>query len=314
MELEVQGKSIFEKDIVLFDSNNKRNTKDNNDENNKLREQIINAIINKFIPETWYENKMWCDLRNELMNYILHFGIDYISVKCRIKAGRKHNCDFEFIFTLTDNTELYRNVEFKFNTVCAMNCPQILSLASNECDYAEIFYDNYLPKIAKLYGITHLLPDKETYLRYIHQPDFKKLQFFQNLRDNENKYKRAKLAIVNKSIHEFLKTYTKKISYEYFQNKFKNQSDKNYLCYYKGQIYIDKIKPKELQITSHRLKSSKNYYNTIILYTKTSTELHMRFRWKNHNGILFPAWQIKLHRFDDINNGPIMNKVFNSKY
>ena len=125
---------------------------------------------------------------------------------------------------------------------------------------------------------------------------------------------RKRDAIVNKSIHEFLKTYTKKISYEYFQNKFKKQSDKNYLCYHKGKIYTDRIKPKELQITSHRLKSSKNYYNTIILYTKTSTELHMRFRWKNRNGILLPAWQIKLYRFDDINNGAIMKKLFKSKY
>jgi len=315
MELEIQGKSLFQKDIELFDSNNKLNTKDNNDKNNKIREQIIYAVINNYIPDEWYKDKNWRNLQKVFMTYVSEFENFYKNVNCIIKGGRSNNSDFMFIYTLDDDSVKEHVVEFKFNTISAMKCPQILSLASNECNYAELFYDKYLPKITRLYGINHLLPDKETYLRNVYQADYKKLEIFQYLYDNENKNIRAKESIVNKSIHDFLLT-EPEISYEYFENKLRNQSEKNFLCYYKGAIYRDKIKPKELQITSHRLKSPiKGYYNTIILYTQTNTELHMLLRWKNHKGILFPAWQISIYRYDEnINYSPYMKRLFKSKY
>ena len=38
-------------------------------------------------------------------------------------------------------------------------------------------------------------------------------------------------------------------------------------------------------------------YNTVILTNKNKTvEYHMLLRWKNHAGVLFPAWQIKFKR------------------
>ena len=311
MELEIQGKSLFQKDIELFDSKNKLNTKDNNDKNNKIREQIIYAVINNYIPDEWYKDKNWSNFKKVLMTYVSEFENFYKNVNCIIKGGRKNNSDFIFTYTLEDDSVKYHIVEFKFNTISAVKCPQILSLASNECNYAELFYDKYLPKITHLYGINHLLPDKETYMKYIYQNNCNKLEIFQYLYDNENKYRRAKDSIVNKSIHDFLLS-EPEISYEYFENKLRNQSEKNFLCYCNGAIYRDKIKPKELQITSHRLKSRiKGYYNTIILYTQTNTELHMLLRWKNHKGVLFPAWQIKLYRIDE---GKCMRDMFKSKY
>jgi hypothetical protein len=316
MKLEIQGKSLFQKDIELFDSKNKLNTKDNNDKNNKIREQIIYAVINNYIPDEWYKDKNWSNFKKVFMTYVSEFENFYKNVNCIIKGGRKNNSDFIFTYTLEDDSVKDHIVEFKFNTISAMKCPQILSLASNECNYAELFYDKYLPKITCLYGINHLLPDKETYLRNVYQADYKKLKIFQYLYDNENKNIRAKESIVNKSIHDFLLS-EPEISYEYFENKLRaSQLEKNYLCYYKGAIYRDKIKPKELQITSHRLKSPiKGYHNTIILYTQTNTELHMLLRWKNHKGVLFPAWQISIYRYDEnINYSPYIKRLFKSKY
>ena len=228
MELVIQGKSLFQKDIELFDSNNILNTKGNNDKNNKTREQIINAVINNYIPDEWYEDKKWSNLQKVFMTYVSEFENFY----------RNNNSDFMFIYTLEDNSIKEHVVEFKFNTISAMKCPQILSLASNECNYAELFYDKYLPKITRLYGINHLLPDKETYLRNVYQNNYKKLEIFQYLYDNENKYKRAKDSIVNKSIHDFLLT-EPEILYEYFENKLRaSQLEKNYLT---KELYIEII-------------------------------------------------------------------------
>jgi hypothetical protein len=36
--------------------------------------------------------------------------------------------------------------------------------------------------------------------------------------------------------------------------------------------------------------------NTIVVVSRAGTKHHMLLRWKNHLGILYPAWQISLSR------------------
>jgi hypothetical protein len=36
--------------------------------------------------------------------------------------------------------------------------------------------------------------------------------------------------------------------------------------------------------------------NTIVVVSKAGTKHNMLLRWKNHLGILYPAWQISLSR------------------
>ena len=104
MELVIQGKSLFQNDIELFDSTNILNTKGNNDKNNKTREQIINAVINNYIPDEWYEDKKWSNLQKVFMTYVSEFENFYRNVNCIIRGGRKNNSDFMFIYTLEDNS------------------------------------------------------------------------------------------------------------------------------------------------------------------------------------------------------------------
>jgi len=314
--LSIKNIDIYEEDIELFDSSSSVNKKSKNDANNKKRELIIKSIINDDISREWYDNIEWIRLKKNVFKYLneLIDNRKYNSIECIIRAGQKFNYDFDVVYSFDDET-VDLHIEFKFNSVGIVTCPQFLSKACNESNYAEYYYDNYLPKVAKLYNLVEYIPEKETYLKYIHQQNYSRDVLFQKLYDNEDKNKRAKKTLVNKSISEYLKLYIKEIDIQYFEDLFSNQSNKIFMCYSNGIFYKDKFKKKELLIRSCRLKSERQgYVNTIILSTNTSCEIHMLLRWKNHAGILLPAWQISLKRNDIVYDPVSMRKMFNSKY
>ena len=60
-------------------------------------------------------------------------------------------------------------------------------------------------------------------------------------------------------------------------------------------FYLDKINMNELKVIStNKIKND----NTIVMNTETSTKIFLLLRWRNHKGILNPAWQISLKRFN----------------
>ena len=71
------------------------------------------------------------------------------------------------------------------------------------------------------------------------------------------------------------------------------QIDKHYIMYKDGKFYEDRIKKEELDVK--KIEKIKNN-NSIVLETNTSSKICMLLRWKNHAGILFPAWQISINR------------------
>ncbi len=281
---------IKEEDINLFWIINK---KKDNDGNNRIREQIIYDILNKNITEEWYQNNKWNNIKTGLLRTLMETEKETDNYKIELKGGRNHNYDFIIKYNVND----IRKIEFKYNCSSIDKYPQFLSISSNNFiedeGYASYFYDNYLNKIGLLINIS--IPSKSDYLKYIHSNNYNTLSIFKEFKEQEknSKFKEEKKRIVSESISKYLNTKIKLNINEinkYFKEKEKN---KYYLLYKNEKFKIDYIKDEELEIVE--MKEIKNN-NTLILTTKSSSYISMLLRWKNHLGVLYPAWQISLMR------------------
>jgi hypothetical protein len=143
---------INESDILLFFN---KSSKNDNDSSNKIREYIIFCLCNFKIPPHWFidstNSDKWALVNSELFKFIESINEGYgLFINATHMAGRKNNYDFIFHFEL-ENIK----VEFKFGASEISDCPQFLSVSSNNfvklTDYAEFFYDNYLSSIIDKY-------------------------------------------------------------------------------------------------------------------------------------------------------------------
>ena len=273
--------------------------KSKNDYNNKLRETIICNIINKQIPEEYYKDEKWIKLRNEVTEYLKKLKSDYKNVKCIIKAGRKFNYDFEIIFD-DDKKNVYK-IEWKSNAESINDTPQFVSpmkpsqyLSNN---YEEYYYTTYVVDLLKNYDFD--IPNKEDYMKQIHSDKPKcvqKLQEayykgckssskFSNKEEDINFYKKAK-NIAKISIENFIKNtdlnYVKLTNY-----LLESQKNKYYMLYKNNKIYLENINIDNYKIISY-IKTKNSYIAT----TETGFQIKILLRWKNGNGIAFPAFQI----------------------
>lgn len=287
-------KEINENDIELFYS---INNKSRNDSCNKQREYILLSIVNKQIPELWLLNEKWKNLYNKLWKFV--FEISNTNEKSNIlkiyKGSRLNNYDFLLIDI--QNQQEYK-IEFKYNIDKIIKSPEFLSISCkdiliNNIDYSEFFYDNYISKIANLYNIQNLIPSKEKYLKNIFSINYKNDKFFDYLYKNEKLFIKEKKKITDESISNFLNQDIP-INFNKVLEKLKNQENKIYLCYKNENFYFDKINKEELENLEFQNIINNN---VIILKNKNSKSyLKLLLRWKNHSGILYPAYQISLIR------------------
>jgi len=280
-----------------------------NDTNNKIREAVISAIINNKIPNTYYnKSNLWKQFKKKLLSFIeceLFTNLPILYFNCSTKAGRKNNYDFSIVGHLKNNLKITEKVEFKFNQKNIESCPQILSLsASFNTNYGEYFYDNYLDKIIALYSLENI--DKTTYLKYLYQINYNKHEWFKILYTNEKQFIDEKKKIVDQSIHDWINNYYSTIDLQSLTDKFiSSQTNKKFIHFVPrtkhniNNFYLDFISSDELTLTSfHSFKKNRNnLVNTIIYNTLcNTTKIHMLLRWRNHAGILNPAWQISIDR------------------
>jgi hypothetical protein len=100
--------------------------------------------------------------------------------------------------------------------------------------------------------------------------------------------------VVNESITAYLTKYGKDVNIEFFKEKLKSsQDDKIFLMWSKSHRFcIDTfLESEKNDITYHSIKRG----NAIQLQSGT-TMYSLLLRWKNHKGILNPAWQISMKR------------------
>jgi len=278
--------------------------KNKNDEKNKIRENIIGAIINNKVPNEYFNIKKWSDMKTAIFNYIGKLRVKpYVKVECVNRGGRKNNYDFTFIFYDEDGTQEIFNIELKFNVSVLDNAPQFVSPMNptkylNSC-YEEFYYDNYMERLSVEAGLP--MPPKEEYLKKISSPEPKCMKEYQmkyyygssgssKFTNNEDdiKFYNVSKSISNESITTFINKTDLNIDVlsEYLYN---TQKHKTYMLYFNGEFILQTVDMSDYNIKSVIKNGDKFRYECI---TESGKTLNILLRWKNGNGIAFPAFQI----------------------
>lgn len=278
-----------------------KSAKKENDANNKIRESIVAAIINQVVPDNYFILASWLNLRTSIFNFIRSLrDSTVLDSNCTIMAGRNHNFDFLLRVFYEDGPIDY-NVELKFNAASVDDAPQFVSPMKPSQylnrSYEEFYYDNYIQKLSNISGFE--VPSKEDFLRHIHSPKPKCMKSFQDLyyrgcsRSSQYSgvegdvefYKLANL-FSQESIERFIQDTDLNASLlsDYLAT---SQKGKVYMLY-SGDVFVAQtVHPDDYAIVSV-IKT----HNSYVCSTRSGKKMTVLLRWKNGNGIAFPAFQI----------------------
>ena len=284
--------------IEIFGENGSRH---NNDKNNKLREIIVAAIINNEIPIDWYLDDRWLLLKNEIRLFLCEL-CPFKTVHCKILAGRANNSDFFMRFVLGNGQVIEKKVEWKYGATTINDCPQWVSpmkpsqyMTNN---FEEYFYENYLHMIT----LPQIKPPKEVYYKEIHKDKPECMAYFQ-----EQYYFGAKASSrftgnqEHIHYHNRCKTISKNAIKQFIQQTdldverlndylYRTQREKIYMCCDKFKITKDTTNKCDYTINPSSIVKG---INSFIGVTLSGKRIKILLRWKNGNGIAFPAFQIK---------------------
>ena len=139
-------------------------------------------------------------------------------------------------------------------------------------------------------------PSLEDYLRFMPKTNYDVNPFFLHLKECETNFKKEKAKVVNDSISEYLSSFGQELDINMFTEKIKeSQQDKTYILWGKDmKCHIDSISQEEM--SGIVFKNIKNNNAIILESSLTKTTYSLLLRWRNHKGILNPAWQISLKR------------------
>ena len=289
-------------DITTFFKTSARNK---NDATNTVRERVLNLLSNP--PEECLSNqefgKMWRTVHEEWKNALERVaqieGVPaYTSTQVEVRGGRRNHYDVHVNYynetTLVGN----KKIEFKYGASKIAGLPQFLSLQAkfalfNET-YDKFFYENYLSAyMACDPGITEAKPTLEVYLKDVVSTVYTISPFFAQLKARESEKKNEKNTVVNTSIKDYLTRYAKDLQINSFCEKVKaTQTGKVFLLWSNGKFSIDKIS--EAETSDMRYTAIKN--GNAIQVQSGNTTYSLLLRWRNHKGILNPAWQISMKR------------------
>ena len=294
-------------DINYFSKGYVSNTRSNNDKNNKIRECIIKLLINDEIPSTYYLSRRWKNLATEIRSFIDRLSPNNYSnggVTCQIEGGRGHHSDFTMSFILNNGDRSSKRVEFKFGVNKLDRCPQWVSptkpsqYLSN--DFELDYYEKVLPKICNHLQID--VPEQQEYLKQVHGDKPKCLQLLQDAYYKGSKgssrctnqapdieFYQLCCQLSKQHITNFIQNTT--LDMDQLNNHIKmTQVDKHYMLYDGKQFHLEIRDPESYNIISWEKNANKHRYDC---HTQDGTRLSILLRWKNGNGIAFPAFQIK---------------------
>lgn len=225
----------------------------------------------------------------------------FTEITVKSKGGRGHNYDFQVVYSGPVTTELH--VEFKFGGTSVDTLPEFFNPAADKPFhsemYARFFYRNYLPRIIALYSLTVGITE-EAYLKEIHK-NSSRSPFFVALKEAEvangigGLLYLQKSAIAAESITAFLEAQKGSTNLALLTAEFqRSQANKHFLIYNAGKFYHDSIKSTELVAAS--VAGIRNGNLLVIQSAEPGTKHEMLLRWKNHLGVLLPAWQIRMCR------------------
>lgn len=299
-------------DIDLFMKPSKG--RDNNDSYNKKREKILGILPNLACHYPYLmDDERWKFVYDKFMSALKSIidkeGKVYDTIDIVHKGGRGCNFDFKVSFFSQNNVAYcIDQLEFKNGKT-----PQQLSLQvnseygkfiTNTETYDTYFYDNYLESIVDVYKTNAVeipcLPTREEYIKCVKSVNVGVHDVFKIMKDNEKIVQSEKSKIIDKSIHTYLNNLQKEnINFDLIEEKLHvTQANKTYIIWYNKSFSIEYIKQDAIVLNGNfGLKKGKNgLVNTLVLHTKDPKKSwEFLLRWRNHKGILNPAWQIKLH-------------------
>jgi hypothetical protein len=168
-----------------------------------------------------------------------------------------------------------------------------------EYSYEEYYYDNYIKNLSKEYGL--ILPCRKEYIKKIHSNsplcviEYQKKYYkgceksskYTAVKEDIDFYEESKKKSKD-SIISFINLYSINIKMlsEYL---LETQKNKYYMFYKNNNIYLETVNQDNYIITSYIKEPEKQRY---LATTKSGNILKILLRWKNGNGIAFPAFQI----------------------
>lgn len=304
------SQEIKASDIELFDK--KGEGRENNDKYNKIRELILPLLLTDIYKLDPLYGKKWEHHQSELnivLRKISPCGDEYDSIELQKKGGLNNNFDYSVIYHVEEYKFIIPKLEFKFNAFSIQKTPQWLSMyykdnfniINTDCGYPSYFYDNYVPQLCEIYNFNIDMITKDDYFKNLYKSSSNHPFFIMLYKaDSDPTMKKQtdkKTNLVHESIDKFLTMNLSNVICKPMTDKFQQSNKhKNFILWdCKTQKFnLDMFIPDELTVTS--VVGIKNK-NCIIVQTKCPTTRHkLLLRWKNHNGVLGPAWQISTER------------------
>ena len=282
--------------IQLFFEASKRSE---NDQANKLREKILGVLTNP--PAAYLEDpewgSKWTHLYSEWMKAVECVSDqtavpDYTRTAIEVKAGRTNHYDMNLSFYLDDFQVAVRKIEFKYGADQLKKLPQFLSLGAGfsmfEYTYPQYYYDHYLEEYVGCdEGLTEQKPVWEEY-----QKEGKKVSsshsFFIQLKEREETNKAQKADVVNRSISTYLEKYASSIQLDVLMDKFKTSQEGKIYLLWSGAFHVETMDELcELEWIGVKRGHTIQVRSGEVIF-------NLLLRWRNHKGILNPAWQISM--------------------
>lgn len=297
-----QHKMANVSDITTFFSTSTRN---DNDATNKVREKVLKLICDP--PKEYLDNaefgNSWRIVHQAWNDALKKIAEEtsvpiYTSTQIKVRGGRKFNYDADVMYYNGTTLVANRKIEFKNGGSNIGDLPQFLSLQAKIGIFTETYdkfwYENYLDKyIACDSSITETKPSLQLYLKNVSSTKYTITPFFAQLKTRELFFQKEKNEVVNISITDYLTKYGKQLDIKSFSDKVKaTQTEKIYLLWCDGKFCSDKLS--EAEMSDMKFHSIKN--GNVLEVKSGNTIYGLLLRWRNHKGILNPAWQISLKR------------------
>ena len=282
-------------------------SKSNNDSANKIRENIItnmNHIDDDYFNDSTYGEK-WFQLKEKFNEAMKKICPTYFSYKIKHKAGRKNNYDYEITF-LDEKQEKIKQIklEFKYNASTVDETPQFVSPMKPsqylQNSFEEYYYEKYLIPLFNKFELE--IPEKQNYLKTIHSNSptcvLSAQQLYYQGCKQSSKYTSQEEAIrfyndANIASKECIKKFIEnndlnivKLSDYLLQS----QKEKIYLLYKDDSFFIQVSNNEDDFLIDSYVKNPEKFRYEA--NTKSNKILYILLRWKNGNGIAYPAFQI----------------------
>jgi hypothetical protein len=270
----------------------------NNDANNKKREAVLCMLYHA--TGDFLADATWSSMQTKWREFLGTLcSAPYDDVRVHQRGGRSENYDLDITYLHTGVAVSTVKAEFKHNAASLAALPQYFSPADNKpympVRYADFFYGHYIDQVCPT-GVEK--PDRDTYLSLVYSDNYSRHPMFQALRDsdraNRDRCPPARARVVKDSIAAYLDEYKTQLNMaELSKDIRERQMGKVFILWDLNTFRSDTIHDDEMEIAS--VEGVKNK-NVLVAVSKAGTKHNMLLRWKNHQGVLYPAWQISLSR------------------